>query len=143
MAYSTQSDIVQRLEEATLIQLTDVNETGQVDSAIVASAIEGADALINSLISPIYLVPLANVPKVIREHSVTIAVYRIHLFRSVDPGVWKQAYESAIEFFQRLVEGKATLEGIAPKPELSATLLDIAGFSSEDRKFSRKKLEGW
>lgn len=143
MAYSTESDILERIEEATLVQLTDRSGNGEVDSAVVSSAIEDADALINSLISPLYQVPLASVPRVIREHSANIAIYRLHLFRSVDPGVWKDAFKSTLEFLQMVAERRAALEGVVPKPDVSETLSRSIGFSSEERKFSREKLREW
>jgi len=143
MPYSTQADILDRIDQATLIQLTDRNNTGAVDSVIVNNAIEDADALINSLVSPIYLVPFTTVPRVIREHSATIAIYRIHLFRSVDPSVWRDAYNSSITFLQMVAERKASLEGVEAKPDISGNLSSTVSFQASDRKFSRNKLTEW
>jgi len=143
MAYSTESDLLNRIEEATLIQLTDRTGSGQVDSALVTTAIEDADAIINGIISSVYQVPLTNVPRVIRELSSTIAVYRLHLFRSVDSGVWKDAYKGAISFLDLVAERKATLEGVVAKPSTAGSQANSVEFISEDRKFSRSKLSEW
>lgn len=143
MAYSTQSDILERLDQVTLVQLTDRNGTGQADASLVANAIAGADALIDSLVSPVYRVPLSSVPPVIREHSATIAVYRLHLYRSIDPGVWKDAYAKAVEFLQLVAERKATLEGVSPAPAESDSISRSSEFSSAERKFSRETLKEW
>ena len=96
MAYSTSQDLLARVTTRTLVQLTDRGGTGNVDEAIVQSAIADSDSMINAMIAPIYQVPLTTVPPVIRELSATMAVYRLHLFRSVDPGVWKDEYERAL-----------------------------------------------
>ena len=143
MAYSTESDLLNRIEEATLIQLTDRTGSGQVDSALIGSAIEDADALINGIISSVYQVPLASVPRVVRELSATIAVYRLHLYRSVDSGVWREAYKGAMSFLDLVAERKATLEGVLAKPDTAGSQSDSVLFTSEDRKFSRSKLSEW
>lgn len=143
MAYSTESDLLKRITQATLVQLTDTTDSGLVDSTVVDSAITDADALIDSMVSPVYQVPLANVPPVIRDHSATIAIYSLHLYRSVDPSVWKNAYDDAIEFLRSVAEGRATLEGTVPEPPSSANASDAASFTAEDRKFSRTKLKEW
>jgi phage gp36-like protein len=143
MAYSTESDILNRIEEATLVQLTDRTGSGQVDSALVGSAIEDADALINGIISTVYQVPIANVPRVVRELSATIAVYRLHLYRSADSGVWKDAYKGAMGFLGLVATRKATLEGVVAKPGTAGSQSDSTLFSSEERKFSRSKLSEW
>ena len=143
MAYSTESDLLNRIEEATLIQLTDRTGSGEVDSTLVATAIEDADALINGIISSVYQVPLANVPRVVRELSSTIAVYRLHLYRSVDSSVWKDAYKGAISFLDLVAEGRATLEGVVPKPNTAGSQSGSVELTSEDRRFSRSKLSEW
>lgn len=143
MAYSNQSDLLERINEDTLVQLTDTTASGQVDPALLNSSIADADALINSLVSPVYQVPLTVVPRVIRDHSATIAIFKLHLFRSIDPGVWKEAYAGSLAFLQAVAEGKIQLEGISTEPSPSANLSNALSFESEPRKFSRTKLKDW
>jgi phage gp36-like protein len=143
MPYSTVTDLLSRVNEATLVQLTDTANTGAVDAALAQNAIADADALINSLIAPVYQVPLASVPRVITDHSASIAVYKLHLFRSVDPGVWKDAYQNAVAFLHAVAEGKVTLEGNTVEPPPSANLSNALEFTAEPRNFSRTKLKGW
>ncbi len=143
MAYSTQSDLLSRISEATLIQLTDTTGSGQVDSSIIGSAIADADALINCMISPVYKVPLTEVPQIIRDNSATVAIYKLHLFRSVDPGVWKDAYGAALDFLKSIAEGGAALEGNTPEPPASSNITDASSFNAEERRFSRTDLKEW
>lgn len=143
MAYLNQSDLVEKISEATLIQLTDTTASGQIDSALVDSAIADAGALVDSMISPVYKVPLETVPRVIVGHAATIAIYKLHLFRSVDPGVWKDEYVRTLAFLQSVVEGKATLEGALPEPAPADDLSKNLYFESQERKFSRSKLKDW
>lgn len=143
MAYSTTTDLLARVTARTLVQLTDRGGTGNVDETIVQSAIADSDSMINAMIAPVYQVPLTTAPPVIRELSATMAVYRLHLFRSVDPGVWKDEYERALAFLRLVAEGKAKLEGVAAEPPTSGSLSDAVDFSSNDRRFSRDDLKGW
>ncbi|GMT42823.1 MAG: hypothetical protein IEMM0002_1234 [bacterium] len=143
MAYSTTQDVKDRISEDTLVQLTDTTNSGQVDDTLVQSAIADADSLIDSLISPVYQVPLSSVPRIIKERSAIIAIFKLHLFRSVNPGVWKDAYLGALEFLQSVAAGKATLEGSAPEPPATSDLSSNVDFESSDRKFSRDELKEW
>jgi len=143
MAYSTTQDLLTRITMQTLVQLTDTGGTGNVNETIVQSAVADSDSMINSMIAPVYQVPLTTAPPVIRELSATMAVYRLHLFRSVDPGIWKDEYERALGFLRSVAEGKAKLEGVAAEPPASASLSDSVDFSSKDRRFSRDDLKEW
>jgi phage gp36-like protein len=143
MAYSTTQDLLNRINEETLLQLADTDDDGVADEAIVQSAIADADSLINSMISPVYQVPLTSVPRVIRELSAAMAIYRLHLFRSADPGVWKDEYALALEFLQSVAAGKAALEGLVPEPPASADLSGTADFKAKERGFSRDELKEW
>ena len=143
MAYSTTTDLLARVTAQTLVQLTDRGGTGNVDETIVGSAIADSDSMINAMIAPLYQVPLTSVPPVIKELSATMAVYRLHLFRSIDPGVWKDEYERALTFLRSVAEGKAKLEGVLAAPPTSGSLSDSVDFSSNDRSFSRDDLKEW
>lgn len=143
MAYSTTTDLLSRVTEKTLVQLTDKGGTGNVDEAIVGSAIADSDSMINAMIAPVYQVPLTNVPPVIKEISATMAIYRLHLFRSVDPGVWKDEYERALSFLRSVAAGKAKLEGVVAAPPTSGSLSDSVDFNSQKRRFSRDDLKEW
>ena len=143
MPYSNMNDLLNRISEPTLIQLADTANTGAANTALVQSAIADADALIDSMVSPKYLVPLSPVPHVITSHSAAIAIYKLHLFRSVDPGVWKDAYQHAVDFLKLVAEGKCPLEGSTLEPTQSANLTNALSFSAEPRNFSRTLLKDW
>lgn len=143
MAYSTTTDMLTRVTVQTLVQLTDQGGTGNVDETIVQSAIADSDSMINAMIAPVYQVPLTTVPLVIREMSLTMAVYRLHLFRSVDPGVWKGEHDRALDFLRSVADGKAKLEGVAAKPPTSDSLSGSVDFNSQKRRFSRDDLKEW
>jgi phage gp36-like protein len=143
MPYSTINDLRGRISEPTLIQLADTANTGAADTALVQNAIADADALIDSMVAPVYRVPLSPVPRVITALSAAIAIYNLHLFRSVDPGVWKDAHRQAVEFLKTVAEGKSPLEGASVEPAPSANLANTLSFTAEPRNFSRTLLKDW
>ena len=136
MAYSTQDDILNQLDEDTLIQLTDDEGTGAVDTDVVTRAIADADATIDAYCQGRYLVPLDPVPGKIRQISVDIAVYNLFSRRRGAPDDRKDRNKEAIRFLERVAEGKIGL-GVQPNPEAPGEN-DYAGgvrVSARDKDF--------
>ncbi len=141
--FGTLEGVLERISEASLIQLTDTANTGAVNQTVAQNAINAADGIIDALISPIYRVPLTDIPRAVRDASATIAIYRLHLYRSVDPGVWKEAYAASMAFLGAITEKRATLEGTLPEPPASANLDNALSYTAEPRAFSRTLLKGF
>lgn len=76
MAYSDRTDIENTIGRTRLVELTDVENTGEVDDAAVAAAIEDADSVIDGYCKAGgYAVPLDPVPSIIKRLSCRLAVY--------------------------------------------------------------------
>ena len=124
MPYSTQDDILDKLSQEKLAQLTS-DDGDDVDDSVVAKAISDADSTIDSYISKAYTVPvtIVPVPPKLNQLSVTIAIYNLFARRSTNVGgvneVVRQDYEDAIRFLEFVAVGKATI-GIAPTPQRAA-----------------------
>ena len=117
MAYSTKSDILDQLDEDSLIQLTDDEGTGAVDDDKVDKAISGADAKIDSYCQSRYAIPLSPVPATILDISVDIAIYKLYSRRAdTIPEIRRDNYKDAIRFLEKVAEGKIDL-GVQPPPE--------------------------
>jgi len=78
VAYSTQADIEKRIPAANVAQLTDDTNGTVTDAAVVTEAIALADALINSYLRGKHDVPLAIVPDLVREWSVSLSIYNLY-----------------------------------------------------------------
>ncbi len=78
MAYSTLSDIEKRIPPDDVAQLTDDSAGTVTDAAIVTEQIALADALINSYLRGKHTVPLAVVPPLVREWSVSLAIWNLY-----------------------------------------------------------------
>lgn len=78
MAYCTQSDLNEILTDDELIQLTDDENKGNIDSTRVSAAISKADNLINSYSRAQHTISAwtgTNIPELIVDLSVSLACY--------------------------------------------------------------------
>lgn len=60
MIYATRQDMTQRFGEAELIALTDRDGTGQIGAAVLARAMDDAQATVDGYIGKLYRLPLAG-----------------------------------------------------------------------------------
>jgi len=141
MVYSAQSDILEQLDEETLIQLTDDYGTGLVDSDKVTRAIADADATIDAYCQGRYTVPLDPVPNKIRQVSVDLAIYNLYSRRDdTAPETRKDRNKEAIRFLEKVADGKIDLGSATPAPDTTGNAADI---DYNDRIFTRDKLKGF
>jgi len=121
MPYCTQSDLLEQITEAELVQLTVDDDSETPDAAVIARAIADADAEIDSYCSR-YPLPFDPVPDIIRKISVDIALYNLYSRRqnSVTEERTKR-YDNAIRFLRDAARGLVSL-GINSPPSTSAGL---------------------
>jgi len=141
MAYSTKSDILEQLDEETLIQLTDDDGQGLVDDDKVTRAIADADATVDAYCQGRYSVPIDPVPDKVRQVSVDLAIYNLYSRRDdTAPETRKDRNKEAIRFLEKVADGKIDLGSAAPAPETTGDAVDI---DYNDRIFTRDKLKGF
>lgn len=80
-----------------------------VDAGKVTEAIAKADALIDSYCGQVETVPFTTVPAIIKQHSITIAIYFLYTRRGVVPELIKDNYKDAIAHLRDISTGKAAL----------------------------------
>jgi len=141
MAYCTQSDILEQLDEDILIQLTDDDDEGEVDDQKVTTAIEKADAEINSYCGAKYSVPFSTVPPMIKAASVDIAIYNLYARRRGAGPSEKERYDNRIAWLKDVAKGVAVLG--EDDPDGTPSEHNAPEISSNDRIFSRDSMEGW
>ena len=123
MPYSTQTDITNiELTEAELVQLTDDDKRGVVNSARVDAAIEKADAEIDGYCTDRYAVPFSSVPPEIKFISATMAAYWLFRRRQKVSESMLDKYTKAPSRLKAISDGLYTLTG--------ATLADTTGIGS-------------
>lgn len=138
MTYATQQDLITRVGEQELIQLTDRADppAGSVDAAVVAAALGHADALIDSLVGARYPVPLAVVPSIVIDYACDIARYR--LYGDAPTETVQRRYDQAVRYLHDIQAGRADLAGPA-----IATSGGGVQHSAADRVFTRDTLSDY
>jgi phage gp36-like protein len=136
MAYCTLTDLKNQIPEETIIGLTDDEGAGIVNEARVTEAIAKADALIDSYCGQVATVPFTTISTVIKQHSITLAIYYLYTRRAVAPEIIKENYKDAIKHLGDISTGKAAIGATT-----AADYEDEVSFESEDRIFTRDKLK--
>ena len=110
MAYCTREDLINTLPESQLIELTDDNDTGGVDTEKLNEAIRKSDDFIDGHIRGRYDLPLVTVPALIRDISIKMAVY--FLFRRslllTLPESIKEDYKYCLDTLLKIQSGKVS-----------------------------------
>lgn len=140
MTYASQQNLIDRFGEDELIQLTDRDNLGAIDAAVVARALADADAEINGYLSTRYTLPLSPVPAVLEKLACDIARYQ--LFENAVTEIVKQRYENAIRFLKDVVAGKVTL-GVDGNGDTAATISNSVQISSTTPVFRRSESDGF
>lgn len=109
MTYATKDDIDTLYGTRLLLTIADDDGNGQVDTALVARAIEDSEGLIDSYLSTRYDLPLASVPNFLRRICCNIAIYTIAVDGDRLTDEYRQRYEDAIDHLKRIADGKAGL----------------------------------
>lgn len=141
MAYCTRDNILERIDEAVLIQLTDDVGAGAIDDDKVTAAIADADATIDAYCQGRYTLPLSPVPAKITQLSVDISVYNLYSRSDLGmPDIRSERNKEAIRFLEKVSDGKIALGADTPAPANTENTVDI-GYN--DRIFTRDKMSGF
>jgi phage gp36-like protein len=140
MAYCAKADILERISEEILIQLTDDYGSGAVEESVVTRAIVDADAEIDAYCGDRYSLPFNPVPAIIRKVSADIAIHNLYARREATPDDQARRYDNAIKFLGNLAKGLVSLGADAPA---EAESKDTVSVSAQDRTFTKDTLEGY
>jgi phage gp36-like protein len=140
MAYSAKIDIQKEISDDELIGLTDDESAGIINDVRVTAAIARADAMIDSYCGQVATVPFTSVPAVIKQHSITIAIYFLFARRSAVPEIRRKNYEDAIAHLKDIAAEKATI-GATTTADYEDQVK--TSHTEEDRTFTKgKKSDG-
>lgn len=116
MPYATVADLQDRLGEARLVQLTDLQSPplGLVDLAVAQKALDDADAEIDGYLVGRYALPLATVPAVLRVHAITLASNKLLGERASE--IDRDELKATREFLDRVAQGKFSILAPAAVP---------------------------
>ncbi len=125
-----------------LVQITDECGTGTIDLDKINSAIGRAETTINAYCGKMYRVPFDVVPDVIRDIAVRVALYNLYARRDFMVETRELQYKDAIRQLEGISKGLVSL-GVEPAPASAAATSETAVFSSNEKVFGRKSLEGF
>ena len=131
--YCTQQNMIDRLGQEELIQLTDRNDTGSIDVAVLSAAIADASAEMDGYISTRYKLPLSNVPSVLSRIACNIARYNLYDDAATDQVA--KLHDDAIAFLKSVSKGSVSL-GLADDGS-KAEAADTAQMETGGRVFGR------
>lgn len=107
MTYCTQQDMIDRYGEEDLTQLTDRDQTGSIDAAVLSTAIDDGGGTIDTYLSKRYALPLAQVPAVLKRLNCDIARY--YLYGTEAPDSVADRHNAALELLQSISKGDIDL----------------------------------
>ena len=116
MAYCTLQELTDRYSERMLIEISDRGDTPaeEVDQTLIDRAIADADALIDGYLSVRYALPLASVPRLVKDLSLRISIYYAHAHVAAEK--IRRDYEEALKTLEHLSKGliRLDLDGAEP-----------------------------
>ena len=104
--YIEQNDLDEYLSADALRQLTDDQDSQDVEAAHVAECIDGAEAFVDGHIAHRYVVPITGTtPVLIVELCVIFAVYRLYIRRGRVPENFSDLHKDAMKTLGELQSG--------------------------------------
>lgn len=143
MPYCALTDIIDQVPEQKIIELTDDENLGEVNTGRVDKAISTAGSIIDGYLRGRYTLPLSTVPDLIKTISTDISVFKLYeRRREMDmPESLSNRYKNAVKLLEQIQKGLISL-GI----EATASAAGTGGSyktnkTAEDREFTKEKLQ--
>ena len=136
--YATVADMRAQFDERELVELTDraVPATGAVDDAVLALALERANAEVHAHVSSRYPAPLAAVPAILKPLALDVARYYLY-DRINPPDVVANRFDAARALLRLIQRGEIQLGATAAGDSAAATPVDLPQFAPGEKVFAR------
>lgn len=123
MTYCTEQDLITRYGQDELIQLTDKQNVGQLDTDVINSAIADADSLIDSYLGSRYDLPVNPVPRSLLR--IACEITRYYLYETMATDEVKDRYNEAVKSLKAISKGEMSI-GISTQGEKPASQNTVA-----------------
>lgn len=141
MTYCTLEQLTDRYTQRLLLQLTDREQppAGEIDTDAIDRAIADAEAMIDGYLAVKYQLPLSDVPPMVRDLCLEIAIYKLHPFEP-DPKIIRD-YEQALKTLLQVSKGDVKLPLAGAEPAAAGN----SGVVTNDRQrpFTEDNLTGF
>ena len=119
MTYANKAAMISRYGEREVIALTDREDLGIIDDAVLQSALASADAEIDPyLLAALYTLPLTQVPSLLSGFACDITRYRLCGAGVTETDEVRNRYRDAVQFLEKVASGNINLglgvSGAAP-----------------------------
>ncbi|WP_273152838.1 gp436 family protein [Methylophaga thiooxydans] len=138
MPYCTQQDLVTRYGEDELIQLTDKQNTGQLDTDVINLAIADSDSMIDGYLGGRYSLPIEPLPRSLVR--IACEITRYYLYENLAPDEVKDRYNEAVKSLKSIARGELSIgistEGAKPLSQ-NTVKINTGGnvFNRKDKSF--------
>lgn len=147
MSYATVTDLILRLGEQTVIELTNPKRrTDSINTPVADAAIADATGIIDSYIGQRVSLPLDIVPTLVKTLAIDLAVYYLKVKlgnTGKSDNATSKLYDDAIKHLERFAKGETSLGLHIPQDtpdDAHQAGSDHAEIVSEERLFTRKKM---
>lgn len=139
--YCTQAHMVERFGEQLVTQLTDRENLGAIDAAVLDAAIADATAEIDMYLAGRYALPLSSVPLTLARLACILTRDVLATGSDVSDERWSKQADDARKLLREIAAGKVSLgvDALAQTPAGG----DTAQMESGGRVWDRSKSEGY
>lgn len=136
MTYTTKSEMIGRFGETEIVELTDRNDAGVVDAAVLNKALADADALIDGYLAGRYTLPLASTPAILMALASDIARFKLWDDRATEEV--RKRYDDALAQLKLIAQGVIVLppDALGAKPAAAVGM----EYYSQERVFTADSL---
>jgi len=114
--YASVADMIERFGETEIIELTDLEHTGVIDTAVAERALEDASVEIDGFLASRYRLPVTGTPRLLSLLCSDIARYRLQQPVATEQG--RQRYEDAVSRLKGIARGDINLPLETPPPTI-------------------------
>lgn len=141
--YATTADVQRHAGGAKrLLEISDYDADGTQDTGLVDSAIDSAEAMVNSYARKLYEVPFVTVPPSIQEVTAGLAVYNLKSWRDALTEADQLKQDARISWLENLAKGLVD-PGITPAPPTSGHVAASNTERPSSKAVSRERLKGF
>lgn len=143
--YCTIDDIQKQTSKDTLIQLTDDNQSGEIDTVIADEAILYSETLINGYLAGRYSIPVVGaIPDMLKILAIDLSIYRLYSRRiqtEIPPHI-SEKYKNSIRILEQIQKGIISLS-IASTGNVIHMAVYKTNKSYRDRIFTKEFLDDY
>ncbi|KXA72494.1 gp436 family protein [Bordetella hinzii] len=135
--YASVADLVEQFGETEIVELTDRDQAGEIDTAVAERALEDASAEIDGYLAARYRLPISEPLRLLTLLAADIARYRLQ--RGVATDQARQRYEDAVAMLKRIQSGQMNMPLATRPPAVAEPMVVRSG----GRVFDDDALKGW